>query len=340
MAETGSPRTSSSTVVVSLSDMHGLHLRNDILDIPDGDLLVIAGDIELRNPRDVELLERWLASLPHRDKVVGFGNMDRLAYELGEGLKVAGAVVVVDRVVEVAGLRLLASPWSPEYAGVWQLEDEAEGQRHWSRLLPPDLELDVLVTHTPPYGYGDLTRGRHVGDKQLLAAVQALKRPPQLWICGHIHEAVGEYRVAHPRSVNGGILLVNAAIFYAGAHKAFERRAQPRAVSLPEGRVVAQGDPANLATRDAIAAAAAAAPTAAAIGEAAGQLEPDRKASRLKAGKLRLCLLSVEHPAWTADLAAEPLLCAGNGTSDSYVYAQARGCRWQVADLPNTCNGQ
>ncbi|EFJ51138.1 hypothetical protein VOLCADRAFT_87912 [Volvox carteri f. nagariensis] len=56
---------------------------------------------------------------------------------------------------------------------------------------------------------------------------------------------------------------------------------------------------------------------------------PDRKANRLKAGKLRLCLLSVEHPAWTVDLAAKPLLCAGNGTSDSYVYTQARGCRWQ-----------
>lgn len=36
----------------------------------------------------------------------------------------------------------------------------------------PTPQLDVLVTHTPPAGYGDLTRGSHVGDKQLLAAVQ------------------------------------------------------------------------------------------------------------------------------------------------------------------------
>ncbi|GLC42050.1 hypothetical protein PLESTB_001062700 [Pleodorina starrii] len=241
------PDSDCSTVVVSLSDIHGLHLRDDVIDVPDGDVLVIAGDIELRSPRDVSLLERWLATLPHRHKVVGFGNMDLAAYEAGEGLKLEGACVVVDRVVEVAGLRLLASPWSPEYCGVWQLEDEAAGQRHWSQLLPPDLEIDVLVTHTPPYGYGDLTRGRHVGDKQLLAAVQALKRPPRLWICGHIHEAVGEHRVPHPASHQPeGILLVNAAVFYAGAHKGYERHAQPRAVALPEGRVVGQGDPANL----------------------------------------------------------------------------------------------
>jgi hypothetical protein len=38
-----------------------------------GDVLVIAGDIELRSQRDVALLERWLASLPHPHKVVGFG---------------------------------------------------------------------------------------------------------------------------------------------------------------------------------------------------------------------------------------------------------------------------
>ncbi|GLI62351.1 hypothetical protein VaNZ11_004968 [Volvox africanus] len=237
------------TVVVSLSDMHGLHLSGDI-DVPDGDVLVIAGDIELRSRRDVGNLERWLASLPHRHKVVAFGNMDKLAYDACDDLEIEGAHVVVDRVLEVGGLRLLASPWSPKYAGVWQLADEAAGRQHWSRLLPPDLELDVLVTHTPPYGYGDLTRGIHVGDKQLLAAVQGLKTPPRLWVCGHIHEAVGEYRVPHPAAAQrpgGGILLINAATFYVAAKKGYERRAQPRAVSLPEGRVVAQGNPDNLA---------------------------------------------------------------------------------------------
>ncbi|GIL91184.1 hypothetical protein Vretimale_18824 [Volvox reticuliferus] len=149
--------------------------------------------------------------------------------------------------LEVGGLRLLASPWSPEYAGVWQLPDEAAGQQHWSRLLPSELEIDVLVTHTPPYGYGDLTRGRHVGDKQLLVAVQRMERPPRLWICGHIHEAAGEYRVPHPAVPGAGILLINAASFYAAAKKGYERQAQPRAVSLPDVRVVAQGDPDNLA---------------------------------------------------------------------------------------------
>ncbi|GFR47678.1 hypothetical protein Agub_g9424, partial [Astrephomene gubernaculifera] len=211
-----------SVTVVAISDMHGLHLRDDVIDLPNGDVLVVAGDIELRGERDVAQLQRWLASLPHPHKVVGFGNMDRAAYEAyssssSSGLSLPGAVVVVDGVVEVAGLRLLASPWSPRYAGVWQLADEAAAAAHWSRLLPPDLQLDVLVTHTPPYGFGDLTRGRHVGDKQLLHAVQALHRPPQLWVCGHIHEAVGEHRVPHAAASDPrGILLINAAVYYAG----------------------------------------------------------------------------------------------------------------------------
>ncbi|KAG2487194.1 hypothetical protein HYH03_014171 [Edaphochlamys debaryana] len=230
--------------VVSLSDIHGLHLRGNVLDVPEGDVLIIAGDIELRQPRDFTSLERWLAQLPHRHKIVGFGNMDRAAYEAGPSLAIAGAQVAVDSVVEAGGLRVLASPWSPEYAGVWQIESEEQGREHWAALLPPDLQIDVLVTHTPPHGYGDLTRGSHVGDKQLLEAVQALRVPPRLWVCGHIHESVGEYRVPHSAAPEG-ILLVNAAVYYAGWKPGWEQRAQPRAVALPEGRVVAQGDPAR-----------------------------------------------------------------------------------------------
>ncbi|KAG2453108.1 hypothetical protein HYH02_002439 [Chlamydomonas schloesseri] len=241
------------TTVVSVSDMHGLYQRHCI-DVPDGDVLVVAGDIELRHKRDIAALEGWLASLPHRHKVVGFGNMDRAAYEAGDSLAIAGATVVVDKVVEVGGLKLLASPWSPEYAGVWQIESEAAGRAHWSRLLPPHLELDVLVTHTPPAGYGDLTRGSHVGDKELLEAVQALRRPPRLWVCGHIHEAVGEYRVPHPAAPEG-ILLVNAATYYT-SKPGWEAKAQPRAVALPQAQVVAQGDVARAAAAAAAAEAA------------------------------------------------------------------------------------
>jgi hypothetical protein len=29
---------------------------------------------------------------------------------------------------------------------------ETEAEAHWARLLPPELEIDVLLTHGPPHG--------------------------------------------------------------------------------------------------------------------------------------------------------------------------------------------
>ncbi len=73
-------------------------------------------------------------------------------------------------------------------------------------------------------------------------------------------------RAARNARPTQGILLVNAACYYAGAKKGWERRAQPRAVALPEGRVVGRGDPSRAAAEATAAAggagsAAAAAPS-------------------------------------------------------------------------------
>jgi hypothetical protein len=62
----------------------------------------------------------------------------------------------------------MGSPWTPAFYGQWQLAGEEAGRRHWARLLPPDAQVDILITHGPPFGHGDTTRGRHVGDKALL----------------------------------------------------------------------------------------------------------------------------------------------------------------------------
>lgn len=66
-----------------------------------------------------------------------------------------------------------------------------------------------MGTHPTP-------ENEHVCTQHPPSLPQAMKQPPRLWVCGHIHEAVGEYRVPHPARPEG-ILLVNAATFYAGA---------------------------------------------------------------------------------------------------------------------------
>ena len=67
-----------------------------------------------------------------------------------------------------------------------------------------------------------------------MQAVQNLKRPPMLWVVGHIHESVGEHRVPHPAAPDGGILLINAAT---NNLRNGDENAAPRSVDLPSGLV-------------------------------------------------------------------------------------------------------
>ena len=80
-------------------------------------------------------------------------------------------------------------------------------------------------------------------------AVQGLHRPPMLWVCGHIHESVGEHRVPHPRAEGGSILLINAAT---NNLKNGDERAAPRSVQLKAGMapVVKAGPGSEIAQQD------------------------------------------------------------------------------------------
>ncbi|KAG1662419.1 hypothetical protein FOA52_012352 [Chlamydomonas sp. UWO 241] len=243
---------------VLVSDTHGLHHDPSFAHAtPKGDVLIFAGDAGLDGDADIQRFEHWLKKQPHKHKVVVFGNMDAAAAR-GAGARreprrrlapggpgkpapasdtcigLEGATVICDRIIEVGGYRIAGSPWTPAFYGQWQLEGEAEAHAHWRSLLPPHARVDVLVTHGPPAGYGDTSKGRHVGDAALMAAVQAMEVPPKLWVVGHIHESYGVHRMPHPRAPGGSITLVNAAV--ANLAKG-DQSAAPRAVDLPSGTV-------------------------------------------------------------------------------------------------------
>ncbi|GAX83250.1 hypothetical protein CEUSTIGMA_g10676.t1 [Chlamydomonas eustigma] len=209
---------------------------------PQGDVLLFAGDAGLDSKQDIQAFETWLSLLPHAHKVVVMGNMDSAAavpanapgpssklHTQQKCIPLKYGQSVCDEIVEVAGYRIFGSPWTPAFYGQWQLQSEEAARVHWEGLLPPDAQVDIIMTHGPPHGYGDRTKGRHVGDKALLKAVQSLKRPPLLWVCGHIHESVGSYRVPHPAAPGEGILLINAA---ANNIRLGDSSAAPRAVEI------------------------------------------------------------------------------------------------------------
>lgn len=186
--------------IVCISDTHTLHRS---LDVPDGDLLIHAGDLSSRGRvHELEGFFDWLEEQPHRHKVFIAGNHDFLFQKDPRKARslVRGATYLYDSLVMIEGLRIWGSPWQPWfYDWAFNLQRGAEIKTVWDKI---PLDTDVLVTHGPPYGIRDLCDSGHVGCEELAIAVARVK--PRLHIFGHIHEGYGkEYR--------DGTLFLNAS---------------------------------------------------------------------------------------------------------------------------------
>lgn len=189
--------------VVCVSDTHGWH--RDVA-VPDGDLLVHAGDLTRKGELDtLDDLDRWLGALPHRHKVVICGNHDFCFQEQPAAARsrITNAVYLEDTSVTVGGVTVYGSPWQPWFGGwAFNLERGPALAAVWAKI--PD-GIDILITHGPPAGILDRTfRGDEVGCADLLARVWQVR--PRLHVFGHIHEAAG-------RADLDGITFVNASSF-------------------------------------------------------------------------------------------------------------------------------
>jgi Icc-related predicted phosphoesterase len=90
----------------------------------------------------------------------------------------------------VLGLKIYGSPITPRFYNWAFMADRGNDIAGWWAAIPDD--TDILVTHGPPHGIGDLVRGRHTGCLELLKRVHEVK--PTLHVFGHIHEGYGIYQ--------------------------------------------------------------------------------------------------------------------------------------------------
>lgn len=173
------------TRILAFSDLHHREdLVGPILAAAEGaDLVIGAGDF--CNMREgLETVMAWFTPIAGKCVFVP-GNA-----ESAEELRAASAAKVLHgEGAEVAGLRLFglgyAVPVTP--FGDWSCdlsEDQAAG------MLAGMGKLDVLVTHSPPKGMGDVTSGgRSVGSTAIRQAI--MSHQPRLAVSGHIHDSWG-----------------------------------------------------------------------------------------------------------------------------------------------------
>ncbi len=188
--------------IVCLSDTHNRHER---VRVPDGDLLIHAGDFTVMGrPEEIVPFDRWLATLPHHRKIVIAGNHEFLFERHPDEARrlITHAIYLQDSGTVVDGLHVWGSPWQPEFGDLaFNLPRGDSIAQKW-RLNPDG--TDILVTHGPPYGQNDaLKSGRRVGCQDLMEAIRRIR--PRLHVGGHIHQAHGESRVDGTHFINASI---------------------------------------------------------------------------------------------------------------------------------------
>jgi Icc-related predicted phosphoesterase len=180
--------------------MADTHLFHEDLVVPDGDVLIHAGDICRRGSLDeLAVFAALWRGFPHPHKVVVPGNHDWCFVRAVGAARamLAESTVLIDEAARVGGLSIFGSPWQPEFGG-WAFNlPRGQALREKWALIPEG--LDVLVTHGPPHGYGDRTShgprrygDDHSGCHDLRARVEVVR--PRVHVFGHIHEDGGAWR--------------------------------------------------------------------------------------------------------------------------------------------------
>ncbi|XP_071491077.1 metallophosphoesterase MPPED2-like [Diadema antillarum] len=198
--------------------------------VPRGDVLIHAGSFSnVGLPREVSAFNDFMGTLPHRHKIVIAGNHEvtfdeELMRERNshvfmsfasafQGLKeddwksikskLTNCIYLEDSEVRVMGFRIYGSPWQPVFCD-WGF-NLPRGQallNKWNKI--PE-GVDILVTHGPPLGHGDVTRdATRVGCVELLSTIQRRVRP-KYHVFGHIHEGYGMTTDGHTVFVNASI---------------------------------------------------------------------------------------------------------------------------------------
>ena len=208
--------------VYAISDTHGITKK---LELPACDLLLHAGDICADSYMRVwtrhfpELTVDWMREvwLPWMQPMLDDGWVKQVVMTWGnhdwtQNLP-AGSFnflppqvrIGVDELIEVDGVKIWCSPWSNEFNGWSWMKESILLEERYARI-PKD--VDIILSHQPPLGYGGSGPGLidhrtgellNLGSAELVEAINRVR--PKHVVCGHIHAGAGKYRMPNGTQV-------------------------------------------------------------------------------------------------------------------------------------------
>lgn len=192
--------------IIAISDTH---MEYDLNKIPEGDILIIAGDI-LRNGSlsELRIVMKDLNTVSHKWEhiLIVPGNHDRILekwinskiswenfmeekkiYEYPQNMTISH-----EGVVDILGIKIFTWAWIPNLPNwAFHLKDEDIAEHIKLIKLPGKEEkVDMVVSHGPPHDRLDVIKYYNsVGSTKL---EEALTFKYDIHIFGHVHEGKGE----------------------------------------------------------------------------------------------------------------------------------------------------
>jgi Icc-related predicted phosphoesterase len=183
-------------LITIISDTHTKHHHIPKEHLPGGDMIIHCGDISSRGYREeVRLFLEWFTDLDsYTHKVFIAGNHDFFfednplqSKELVQ--EYSNIIYLQDNMVEIEGVKIYGSPWQPEfYNWAFNLPRNGEKLKEKWKAIPEN--IDILITHGPPFGCLDKTiQGQSVGCEILTEEIKRIN--PIIHCFGHIHYSYG-----------------------------------------------------------------------------------------------------------------------------------------------------
>lgn len=186
--------------IIAISDTHNKHKS---IIIPDGDVIVHAGDISsMGHKHEIINFFKWFSKLPHNHKILIAGNHDfyfQYPESIIKEILPQNIIYLYDEEIVIDGVKFWGSPYTPVFGNWAFMKSEKELEEHWKKI-PED--VDVLITHGPPQGILDY----EMGDKELMSKLTTISCHPKIHIFGHIHEGYGIETKGVTKFVNASIL--------------------------------------------------------------------------------------------------------------------------------------
>jgi Icc-related predicted phosphoesterase len=193
-----------------ISDVHN---KFNKITIPECDLLISCGDYSfLGETHEVRNFHKWLNKQKADNMISVQGNHEKGVekdFNLSKEIAVAHCPKVhfIDEgFLEIKGYKIWCSAVTPYFCNwAWNRFRGEDIKKHWDRI---PLDIDILVTHGPPYGILDTVSThspiRNLGCEMLANKIKELKNL-KLHCFGHIHSSYGS-------TEKDGVTYINASI--------------------------------------------------------------------------------------------------------------------------------